>query len=131
MRVLLVDDHTLLRQALCLMLGAEPDIETVGEAGNGREAVALTHHLQLDIVLMDISMPVMNGIEATKHICAECPAVCVIGLSMFEHDQQANAMRAAGAMEYVTKNAPPEELVTVMRACYQQMRERLPPQAAA
>jgi len=131
MRVLLVDDHTILRQALCLMLGAEPDIEIVGEAGNGREAVALTHHLQPDLVLMDIGMPVMNGIDATRAIHAECPAVCVIGLSMYEKHEQAEAMRAAGAMEYFTKSAAPDELVAVMRACYQQMRERRPPQAAA
>jgi two-component system NarL family response regulator len=131
MRVLLVDDHTILRQALRLMLGSEPDIEIVGEAGDGREAVTLTHHLQPDIVLMDIGMPVMNGIEATRAIHAESPGICVIGLSMFEHHQQARAMRAAGAMEYVTKSAPPDQLVTVMRACYQQMRRRLPPQAAA
>jgi DNA-binding NarL/FixJ family response regulator len=130
MRVLLVDDHTLLRQALCLLLGSEPDIEIVGEATKGQEAVALTHQLQPDIVLMDIGMPVVDGIQATRAIHAECPGVCVIGLSMHEMYKQAVAMRAAGAMGYVPKSAAPEELLTAIRTCYQQRRERLPPQAA-
>jgi DNA-binding NarL/FixJ family response regulator len=131
MRVLLVDDHTILRQALCLMLGSEPDIEIVGEAGNGRQAVELTRDLQPEVVLMDVAMPEMNGIEATRIIHAEQPDVCVIGLSMFEHDQQGEAMRDAGAKDYVTKSAAPEELLTVMRGCYAQLREDLPPAAAA
>ena len=105
MRVLLVDDHTILRRAFCLMLGNEPDFEIVGEASNGWEAVNLTQALRSDIVLMDIAMPVMNGIEATRAIHAVHPDVCVIGLSMFAHDEQAEAMRAAGAVEFVTVNA--------------------------
>jgi DNA-binding NarL/FixJ family response regulator len=131
MRVLLADDDTIVRQAICIMLQDEPDIEIVGEAANGREAVDLTRHLHPDIVLTDISMPEMNGIEATRVIHAESPATCVIGLSMFEQIEQAEAMRDAGAMDYVTKSAPPEELLAVMRGWHARMRVKRPPAAAA
>jgi DNA-binding NarL/FixJ family response regulator len=130
MRVLLVDDHTVVRQALRTMLESEPDISIVGEAANGQEAVELTRDLQPEIVLMDISMPEMNGIEATRFIHADAPAICVIGLSMFTHDQQGEAMQDAGAMDYVTKSAPPAVLLTVMRGCYARSRKELPPAAA-
>ncbi len=123
MRVLLVDDHTVVRQALRTLLEAEPDIQVVGEASNGRQAVELTRECQPDIVLMDVSMPEMNGIEATRIIHAETPAACVIGLSMFEHDRQGEAMRDAGAMDYVTKTAPTDVLMVVLRGCYARMRE--------
>ena len=131
MRVLLVDDHTIVRQALHMMLRHEPDTEIVGEASNGREAVDLTRQLQPDVVLMDLTMPIMNGIQATRAIHAEFPGVCVIGLSMYDRDEQAEAMRDAGAMGYVTKAAAPAELLIAMRACYARLCEELPPQAAA
>ena len=131
MRVLLADDHTLLRQALCAMLGNEPDIEIAGEAANGQEAVNLTHQLQPDIVLMDIAMPVLDGIQATCAIHAAHPDVCVIGFSMYDRDLQAEAMRAAGAMDYATKSAAPDHLLAVLRVCYARLREELPPAAAA
>jgi DNA-binding NarL/FixJ family response regulator len=130
MRVLLVDDHTVMRQALRLLL-EEPDIEIVGEASNGREAVAFTRHLQPDVVLMDVSMPTMNGIEATRAIHAEWPQICIIGLSIHGEEAQAEAMRDAGAMDYVTKSALHEELLLVMRGCYARLRDDLPPAAGA
>jgi DNA-binding NarL/FixJ family response regulator len=129
MRVLLAEDHTLVRQAIGVLLQQEPDIEIVGEAATGRAAVALTRQLQPDIVLMDIGMPALDGIQATRAIHAEMPGVVVIGLSMFLHDQQVAAMRAAGARDYVAKSAPPEDLLGVMRACYARLREDLPPEA--
>ena len=131
MRVLLVDDHTILRQALRLVLEMEPDITIVGEAANGTDAVALAHHLQPDIVLMDIGMPIMNGIEATRAIRAEAPGVCVIGLSMFSLDEQGAAIMAAGAVEFVTKSAPSAELIAVLRACAARQREEVRLKAAA
>jgi DNA-binding NarL/FixJ family response regulator len=122
MRVLLVDDHTIVRQALYKLLDA-PDIEFAGEASNGREAITFTRHLQPDVILMDVSMPDMDGIEATRAIHAEWPQVCIIGLSIHDEDAQAEAMRAAGAMGYVTKTALQEKLLAVIRACYARMRE--------
>ena len=129
MRVLLVDDHFLVRQALAALLAGEPDIEIIGEAGDGKVGVEMTRELRPDIVLMDLSMPVINGVQATRAIHATHPDVCVIGLSMFDRDQQAETMRDAGAMDYVTKSAAPEELLTVMRGCYNRLREDLPPAA--
>jgi len=111
------------------LLQGEPDIQLVGEAADGREAIKLTRRLRPDLILMDVTMPIMTGIEATRVIHAEMPAVCVIGLSTFLHDQQAEAMRDAGAMDSVTKSAPPEELLVVLRACY--MRIRREPSSAA
>ena len=127
MRVLLVDDHASVRRALRTLLQLEPDIDVVGEAANGQMAVDLTRHLQPDVVLMDITMPTMNGIEATRAIHAEFPRVCVIGLSVHDRDKLAELMRDAGAMDYVAKSAPPEELLVVMRGCYARLREDLPP----
>ena len=130
MRVLLVDDHTIVRQALYKLLDA-PDIEFAGEASNGREAITFTRHLQPDMVLMDVAMPIMNGIEATRAIHAEWPQVCIIGLSIHAEDAQAEAMRDAGARAYLTKDVPIEVLLAAMRVCSARMREELPPAAAA
>jgi two-component system, NarL family, response regulator LiaR len=127
--VLLVDDHAVVRQALRMMLGREPDIDVVGEAWNGRVAIDLARQLRPDVVLMDVCMPVLNGVQATRTIHAEHPGICVIGLSMY--DYMGEAMRDAGAVDYVTKSTAPEELVLVMRACYARSQEELPPEAAA
>jgi NarL family two-component system response regulator LiaR len=117
MRVLVVDDHTLVRQSLARVLSWEPDIEIVGEAWDGKLALELTRELRPEIVLMDINMPVMNGIEATRRICADCPTVQVIGLSMFLHGEQAQPMLEAGAVAYVSKTDSPEQLLATIRAC--------------
>jgi DNA-binding NarL/FixJ family response regulator len=122
-RVLVVDDHKVVRQGLSRLLAAEPDMEIVGEAADGKVAVELTRQLIPDVVLMDISMPVLNGIEATRVIHAECPAVRVIGLSMFEEAEQALAMQDAGAVAYLTKSGPAEALVIAIRACAGTRRE--------
>jgi len=87
MRILVVDDHTLVQESLVRMLSGEPDIEIVGEAWDGKLAVELARELRPDLVLMDISMPVMDGIEATRWICVACPAVRAIGLSMFTNGE--------------------------------------------
>ena len=130
MRVLLADDHAFVRRALYLLLD-EPDIEIVGEAATGREAVALTRTLQPDLVLMDVSMPDLDGIEATRAIHADWPQVGVIGLSIHEEAPPAEAMLAAGAMGYVTKAAFHQQLLAVMRGCHARLREELPPAVAA
>jgi DNA-binding NarL/FixJ family response regulator len=129
-RVLLVDDHPVVRQSLAMMLQSEPDMEIVGQGATGQQGIDLVQQLQPDVVLMDIAMPELDGIEATRRIHAEAPRTCIIGLSMLDRDEQAEAMRDAGAMDYVSKEISLEELLVVIRGCYARRREELPPEAA-
>jgi len=114
-RVLVADDHLLVRQTLAAFLQAEEDVEVVGEAGDGGQAVALAQALRPDVVLMDITMPVMDGVAATQAITATCPGVQVIGLSMHERTLQAPLMLAAGAIGYVSKTESADALLAVLR----------------
>ena len=116
-RVLLADDHNVMRQGLTHLLQQEPDMEVVGQAADGRMAGNLARDLRPDVVLMDVTMPEMNGIEATRAIVAELPEMKVIGLSMFQETDKAQAMRAAGASGYFCKSDPPEAVVAAIRAC--------------
>lgn len=114
-RILLADDHEVVRQNLAALLDSRPDIEVVGQANDGQEAVELTHRLHPDVVLMDYNMPTLNGSEATQRISDEVPDVSVIGLSM--HDDQAvvQEMKAAGAVMYLSKCAPLKVLLSAIR----------------
>jgi PAS domain S-box-containing protein len=114
-RVLLADDHAVVREGVARLLGGEPDIEVVGQAAEGHEALRLARELLPDVVLMDVSMPGLDGVEATRAIHAELPRVRVVGLSMFEEADQAQAMREAGASDYVTKSGPATRLVAAIR----------------
>ncbi len=115
-RVLLVDDHTIVRQGLMGLLKQEADIEVIAEAGDGQEAIELAHRSHPDVVVMDLSMPVMNGIEATRRIMAELPDTKVIGLSMYEETDQSEAMLEAGAKAYLSKGGPLLDLIAAIRA---------------
>jgi CheY-like chemotaxis protein len=114
-RVLLVDDHAVVRQALAGMLAGEADIEIVGQASNGLEALEQAHALQPDVVIMDITMPELNGVEATRRLCRQLPRTRVIGLSLHTEDQMANQMIAAGAVAYLRKDCPLTELTSKIR----------------
>jgi CheY-like chemotaxis protein len=118
-RLLLADDHAVVRQGIANLLGHEPDIEIVGTAANGLDAVDLTHKLLPDVILMDINMPVLSGIEATRIIHNDFPQIRIIGLSMYEEAEKTRAMRDAGAASYVTKSGPAEELIDAIRATVQ------------
>lgn len=109
-RIMLVDDHVMIRQGLRSLLDAYPDLQVVGEAANGLEAIDLIEQLQPSLVLMDINMPTMNGIEATAQITRRWPQIRVIGLSVNASDENADAMREAGAIRLLTKEAAVEEL---------------------
>jgi PAS domain S-box-containing protein len=115
-RVLVVDDHPVVRRAFVRMVGSEPDIQVVGEAATGEQAIELTRQLLPDVVLLDVSMPGMSGVEATRRIHAEFPGVRLIGLSMYDEAEKAKAIRDAGAVAYLNKTCPFETLITAIRA---------------
>ena len=118
-RLVLVDDHAVVRSGLRMLLEAQTDMEIVGEAENGREAVTLAQSLQPDIILMDILMPDMNGIEAARLVQDAAPDTAVLALTMYEDDQYFFEMLKAGASGYVPKRAAPDDLVTAIRTVYQ------------
>jgi DNA-binding NarL/FixJ family response regulator len=112
-----------MRQGLARLLRAEPDMEIAGEASDGESAIGLVRELRPDVVLMDVSMPGMDGIQATRIIHSELPWIGIIGLSMFQEGEQAAAMRKVGAVDYVTKSGPSEAVIAAIRAC---VRRRFP-----
>jgi|GEM_PF-618500 len=114
-RLLLVDDHIVMRQGLSTMLSGHPDIEIVGEAADGEAAVRFARKFNPDVILMDINMPRMNGIEATRIIHAELPHIRIIGLSMFDDFDIASAVIDAGAVAYLTKAGSTEGLLRAIR----------------
>lgn len=114
-RVLIADDHPVFRFGLRALLQGEPDMEVIGEATTGREAVERTLELRPDVVLMDLNMPELNGIEATRRIRAEAPESAVLVITMFDDDTVFAAMRA-GARGYLLKGAEGEETLRAVRA---------------
>jgi DNA-binding NarL/FixJ family response regulator len=102
---------------LAALVEAQEDIEVVGQAADGQEALDMARRLRPDVVVMDIIMPKLHGFEATQRISAELPGVKVIGLSMHQEEDFARAMREAGAVAYLSKSRPMEELVGAIRAC--------------
>jgi PAS domain S-box-containing protein len=115
LRVLLADDHEIVREGLASLLGEESDVEVIGGASNGREAVDLADRLKPDVVIMDVSMPLMSGDEATRQIKQNRPNTRVVALSMSMDADAAERMHAAGAEAYVLKTAPSEELLAAIR----------------
>jgi DNA-binding NarL/FixJ family response regulator len=118
-RILLADDHTLFRDGLRALFNSLPDTAVVGEAAAGGEAVELAEHLQPDVILMDIQMPGVNGIEATRKIVQTSPHIGVIVVTMFEDDDSVFAAMRAGARGYVLKGASQEEMLRAIRAVAQ------------
>ena len=115
-RVLLADDHTIVRQGLKLILAAQPDFEVIGEASNGREAADLAEKLKPDIVLMDVQMTELNGIEATRRMVAANSRIRVLVLSMHKEALYVREVLKAGARGYILKDAIDTELLSAMRS---------------
>ncbi|OFX32721.1 MAG: DNA-binding response regulator [Armatimonadetes bacterium RBG_16_67_12] len=117
-RVLIVDDHAIVREGVRMILSAHPDIQVVGEAGSGEQAVAMAQTLHPNVVVMDISMPGMNGIEATQQIRQRTSDVNVLALTMHEDDHYVFQLLKAGAAGYVLKRAAATDLVDAVRASH-------------
>ena len=114
-RLLLIDDHQVVRQGLRMMLEGEPDLEIVGEADTASQGLIETTRLKPDVVLMDIGLPDMSGIEATKEVKRLAPEVAVVALTIHEDEEYFFKMLEAGASGYVPKRAAPDELLTAIR----------------
>lgn len=117
-RILLADDQTLLRQGLAVILNSEEDLTVVGEAANGLEAVELARKLAPDVVLMDVQMPVMDGVEATARIHGLLPRCRVIILTTFDHEPYVRDSLRSGAVGYLLKDTPAGEMVRAIRAVF-------------
>ena len=129
-RILITDDHAVVRQGLRMFLSLDPDIEVVGEAQDGQEALAMARELKPDVVLMDLLMPLMDGIEATKAIRSELPGVEVIALTSVLEDASVSEAVKAGAIGYLLKDTDAEELHRAIRGAAEG-RVQLAPEAAA
>jgi two-component system response regulator NreC len=115
-RIVLADDHAILREGIRALLEDQPDMAVVGEAADGRRAVELAREQSPDLVVMDIGMPLLNGLEATRQIKREYPQVSVLVLTMHDNEEYVAQILAAGASGYVLKRAASSELVTAIRA---------------
>jgi two-component system, NarL family, response regulator LiaR len=115
-RVLIVDDHAMVRRGLTAFLKAKPELQLIGEASNGGEAISLCERLQPDVVLMDLMMPGMGGVEATQVIVNRWPAVRVIALTSFGDRELVREALAAGALSYLLKNVSAEDLAEAIRS---------------
>jgi DNA-binding NarL/FixJ family response regulator len=117
-RVLVVDDHTIVREGVRLLLEAQADIEVIGEAADGQQALKLVRQFRPDLVVMDIQMPNLNGLEATRTIKQEFPQIHILALTMYESDDYFFQVLNAGASGYVLKKAASADLLTAIRAVH-------------
>ena len=128
-KVMLVDDHNVVRSGLATFLRAYDDLELVGEAKNGLEAVNLCHKIKPDVILMDLMMPEMDGIAATQAILTDYPEIKIIAMTSFEEEQLVQGVLAAGAISYLIKNVTSDELAKAIRDAASG-RSTLSPEAA-
>ncbi len=118
-RVLVVDDHTIVRDGVCALLALAGDIEVIGEAANGREALDMVSQLAPSIVLMDIAMPILGGLEATRRICREYPGTRVLVLTQYDDKEYVFPLIEAGASGFVSKTAASSDLAQAIRSISQ------------
>ena len=117
-RVLVVDDHTIVRDGICALLALAGDIEVVGEAANGSEALRMVKELEPDVVLMDIAMPIIGGLEATRRIYKEFPRAKVLVLTQYDNKEYVFPVVEAGASGFISKAAASSELASGIRSVY-------------
>lgn len=117
-KIILADDHRIVREGIRSLLEKSECLEVIAEADNGREAVQLAKDLCPDVILMDIAMPLLNGLEATKQIKRDCPEIKVLALSVHEDEEYIRQMLASGAMGYITKYAASDELIQAVLTVY-------------
>lgn len=115
-RVLVVDDHTIVREGVCALLGLSPEMEVVGEASNGAEALEMARKLKPDVVLMDIAMPVMDGLEATRRLTREFPESKVLALTQYDDREYVFQIIEAGARGFISKTVASSDLVAGIRS---------------
>ena len=119
-RLLIVDDHDLMREATRFMLEGEPDVEVVGEAVNGRHALELCRQMRPDLVLMDVRMPEMDGLSATRAIKEELPAISILLVTVYESDDYRREGASVGATGYILKDASRQQLLEAVRKALKQ-----------
>ncbi|HEU0090748.1 MAG TPA: response regulator transcription factor [Vicinamibacteria bacterium] len=129
-RVLVVDDHPLVRQGVVAVVAAESDMAVVGEAGDGRQAVALFRKVRPDVALIDLGLPLLDGIGAMEAIRSEFPGSRFIALTVYQGDEDVHRALQAGAQAYLLKNAPSSQLVAAIRAVHAGLR-KIPPEVAS
>ncbi len=117
-RVLIAEDHTIVRQGLCALLRSEPDIEVVGEASDGSEAVEMAERLNPDIILMDIGMRTLNGLDATRKIKKTLPHIRILVLTMYDNEEWIFQILKAGATGYLIKDSAMTDLISAIRAVH-------------
>ncbi|MEW6141908.1 MAG: response regulator transcription factor [Chloroflexota bacterium] len=117
-RVLLAEDHVVVRESIKQLLGKEPDLEVVGEVGDGEQAVQMVNRLNPDVIVLDVAMPKVNGIEATKRIKQSRPSTAILILTAYDYDQYIFALLEAGAAGYLLKDVSGQELVSAIRSVH-------------
>lgn len=115
-RILIVDDHQAMRETLKTLLAEDPGIEIAGEAANGKEAIEMAKEIKPDMIIMDIAMPVMNGIDATKILHIEMPKIKIIGLTMYSNRHFINSMMDAGAVTVISKDMLYQEILLAIQS---------------
>jgi DNA-binding NarL/FixJ family response regulator len=118
-RLLIVDDRSIFREGLASLLSLQEDLEVIGQGNNGREAIALTEQLQPDVILMDVRMPICNGVDATREIHQRYPWIRILMLTTFDEDDYIRESLQAGALGYLLKNTPAQQLATAIRSLHQ------------